>query len=445
MTDNSINPSAAPRKKRSRINLSSTAGHHTSRKKAVSTSVPQLSRLTDKQAHDKLVKMRWGSWDAISCPFCFSISDHYYRKPEMRWKCKGCGKAFSATSGTVFSSLKLDYQTLLASVLTWINSAEGQPALELMKHTDIAFNTAYVTQQKMREAIVRGYNVGLMGGDIEMDGSHRTGWNSMGGRGVTQLGKNTFEEIEKEKARLEGRELPQAEEPPPIDSSAITTKGRELKKKERKAKEKAEGRLVDGSGRKYHPDRRILLVFRRRANQRKGGSSKTRVLVANEEASAVVTKVAFEYMAVPESYLNSDGDYAYNEVGRQFKGHAVVDHGRMLIGLLGENNNQAESFNRGIKRTEKGIHLNIEAKYMLDYSAETAFKADHSTKTSNGERLNIAMNLALNIGESLFWKGFTHGKHRDFELTFPEPKPYSASGPKKGSNQASAANGRPPR
>lgn len=429
-------PEVIKPRKRSRIKLSSTAGHHTSRKKAVSVSVPQLSRLSEKQAHDMLTKMRWGGWNTVSCPFCFSVSDHYFRKPELRWKCKGCGKTFSVTSGTVFSSLKLDYQTLLSSVLTWINSAEGQPALELMKHTDIAFNTAYVLQQKMREAIVRGYNVGLMGGDIEMDGSHRTGWNSMGKRGKTQLGKSTFEEIEKEKARLDGK--PITEEPKPlIDSSALTTKGRERKKKE--------GKAVDASGRKYHPDRRILLVVRQRSNQLKGGASKTRVVVANAESSAVVKQLAQEYLAVPESYLNSDGDLAYSEIGKEFKDHSVVDHGKMLIGLLGENNNQAESFNRGIKRTEKGIHLNIEAKYLLDYSAETAFKADHSTKTSNGQRLNIAMNLALNVGESLFWKGFTHGNHRNFEPTFPEHKEYPSSGPKKGSNQASSANGRLPR
>lgn len=438
-------PDKAP-KKRSRINLSSTAGHHTSRKKAVSLSVPQLSRMTEKKAHDMLVKMRWGGWSIIACPFCFSSSDHYYRKDEMRWKCKGCGKVFSVTSGTVFSSLKLDYRTLLSSVLTWINSAEGQPALELMKHTDIAFNTAYVTQQKMREAIVRGYNVGLMAGDIEMDGSHRSGWNSTGRRGITQTGKNTFEEVEKDKAQQEGREVTKPAGPSAkVDSFALTTKGREIRKKERKAKAASEGVAVDSFKGKYPSDRRILLVFRRRANQKKAGVSKTRVLVVEDESKASVKRAALEYMAVPESYLNSDGDNAYSEIGRDFKGHSVVDHGRMLIGLLGENNNQAESFNRGIKRAEKGIHLNIEAKYILDCSAETAFKADHSTKTSNGERLNIAMNLALNVGESLFWKGFTHGKHRDFEPTFPEPKPYSASGPKKGSNQASAANGRPPR
>lgn len=424
-------------KRRSKVSMSSTAGHHTSRRKAVSVSVPQLSKLTDKQALELLIKMRWGSRSTVSCPFCFSVSDHYFRKPEMRWKCKGCGKTFSVTSGTVFSSLKLDYQTLLSSVLTWINSAEGQPALELMKHTDIAFNTAYVLQQKMREAIVRGYNVGLMSGDIEMDGSHRGGWNAAGKRGKTQLGKNTFEEIEKEKARLEGRTVPEPKSFA-IDSSAITTKGLAQQKKK-------EGRPVDSNGRLFNEDRRILLVVRRRANQRRGGSSKTRVAVVDAEVSGVVNELAQEFLAIPESYLNSDGDHAYKDLGKDFKGHAIVDHGKMLIGLLGENNNQAESFNRGIKRTEKGIHLNIEAKYLLDYAAETAFKADHSTKTSNGERLNIAMNLALNVGESLFWKGFTHGSHRIFEPTFPQPKLARSSGPKKGTNQASAANGRLPR
>lgn len=429
-------PEKPKQKRRSKVNLSSTAGHHTSKTKAISMSVVQLVRMTDRQALDMLVKMRWGGWKTVSCPFCNSVSEHYFRKKEMRWKCKGCGKTFSVTSRTVFSSLKLDYQVLLASVLTWINSAEGQPALELMKHSDLAYNTAYILQHKMREAIVRGYNVGLLGGDIEMDGSHRAGWNSMGKRGKTQIGKSSFEELEKERALQEGRPL----KPEPeimLDSGALTTKG--------KARKRKEGKAVDATGRKYHPDRRILLVIRRRSNQLKGGATKTRVAIALAESPTVVGGIADAFLAVPESYLNSDGDLAYSEIGKSFKGHSTVDHSRTLIGLLGENNNQAESFNRGIKRTEKGIHLNIEAKYLLDYSAETAFKADHSTKTTNGERMHIAMNLALNVGESLFWKGFTHGRHRNYEPTFPEPQLYPSSGPPKGSNQASAANKRPPR
>lgn len=249
-----------------------------------------------------------------------------------------------------------------------------------------------------------------------------------------QLRKNTFEEIENDKARLEDRAVTESE-PIAINSSAITTQGRTQKRKK-------EGRSVDSIGKLFNENRRILLVVRRRANQRRGGSSKTRVAVVDAEVSNVVNDLAQEFLAVPESYLNSDGDPAYSGAGKGFKGHTVVDHGRMLVGMLGENNNQAESFNLGIKRTEKGIHLNIEAKYLLDYAAKSAFKADHSTKTSNGKRLDIAMNLALNVGESLFWKGFTHGNHRTFEPTFPRPKPAPASGPKKGSNQASAANGR---
>lgn len=429
--------STAPSKfgrKRSRFNLSSTAAHHTSRKKAVSMSVRSLSKLTDKEALDMLIQIRWGSRQTISCPFCCSISDHYERANEKRWKCKCCGKTFSVTSGTVFSSLKLDYQELLASVLTWINSAEGQPALELMRHMDVTYNTAYVLQQKMREALLRGYNVGIMGGDIEVDGSHRSGWNSMGKRSMTQINKNTFEELEKEKARQEGRELPEPEEVKPVETSDTTSKG---KRKKKVGKPK--------TAEKFHPDRRILLVMRSRGNQKKSGSSKTRVVVAKDEEAAVVTDYFTQNVAIPESYLNTDGDTAYSAIGKSFKGHSVVDHSRMLIGLLGENNNQAESFNRGMKRTEKGIHLNIEAKYLLDYSAETAFKADYSTKTTNGERLNIALNLALNVGESLFWKGFTHGQHRTYESLFPAPQEYPSSGPKKGSNQASAANGRLPR
>jgi hypothetical protein len=59
---------------------------------------------------------------------------------------------------------------------------------------------------------------------------------------------------------------------------------------------------------------------------------------------------------------------------------------------------------------------------MLDYAVETAFRAD-TRRVPNGRQLMLALNLALNVGESMFWQGFTHGKHRPVELTHPVPLP----------------------
>lgn len=164
---------------------SGTAAWHMSRK-AVSLSVANVHQWSEQQCLDYFVKARFGSWNTVRCPHCGSISKHYWRRHENRWKCAGCDKTFSVTSDTVFANHKLPLQKILASALMWVNSAAGQPALELKRHVNTTYNTVFTLQHKMREALMRGYNVGLLSGDIEMDGAHQSGWRAAEKRGKPQ-------------------------------------------------------------------------------------------------------------------------------------------------------------------------------------------------------------------------------------------------------------------
>lgn len=89
-------------------------------------------------------------------------------------------------------------------------------------------------------------------------------------------------------------------------------------------------------------------------------------------------------------------------------------------------------------------YLNTEPKYMLDYAVETAFRAD-TRRLPNGQQLKLALNVALSVGESWFWKGFTRGHHRKSGLIYPAAQPAKPSGPKKGRHPIPAMNSRPPR
>lgn len=75
-------------------------------------------------------------------------------------------------------------------------------------------------------------------------------------------------------------------------------------------------------------------------------------------------------------------------------------------------------------------YLNIEPKYMLNYAVEAAFRAD-TRRLPNGQQLKLLLNVALNVRESLFWKGFSRGHHREVELIHPVPLPAKPSGPKR--------------
>ena len=389
---------------------------------AVSVSIPEVARWTDRQCLDYLVQVRFGAWDTISCPHCGTLGDHYWRKKEKRWKCEGCGSTFSITSGTVFANRKKSLNHILTSVLMWVNSAAGQPALELKRHMKTTYNTAFTLQHKMREALVRGYNVGFMNGDVEMDGAHQSGRRS-----------------------AEKRGRPQGSVPPEVDAAGNPEKPDEKLLTQISRVNAKKAAVKDPEyGNTYPESRRIMFAVRKRSGVRGRGAVKTRVAIGLSETSEVAEAIICSYIAVPESYLNTDSMKAYDDIGKQFRTHRKVNHGQTLVGPHGENNNQAEELNGRFDRAEKGIYLNIEPKYMLDYACETAFRSD-TRRLDNGRQLKIAMSVAMAVGESLFWKGFTHGMHRRVELTHPEPLPAVASGPAKGRSPISSANGRPPR
>lgn len=419
-TGDDVTPTARPCKPRRR--RSGTAEWHMSRK-AVSLAVRDVAHWTDQKCLDYMVEARFGGWETVRCPHCGSIEKHYFRIKEQRWKCKGCGQRFSVTSGTVFSRRKLPLRDIITSVLMWVNSAAGQPALELKRHMNTTYNTAFTLQHKVREALIRGYNVGILNGEVEMDGAHQSGWRAAEKRGKPQGSRPVDEDTPVEE----------------LTAAMLTQTGRSKGKKRKK-----DGAIDPEFGQRLPKDRRILFAIRKRSSTRGKGAVATRVAVGLVETAPVAEAIMHDFVAMPESYLNTDTSPAYAELGKRYKAHLTVEHSKELRGPNGENNNQSEELNWRYDRAEKGVYLNIEPKYMLDYAVETAFRAD-TRRLPNGQQLKLALSVAMSVGESMFWKGFTRGSHREVELIHPAPQPANPSGPAKGRHPIPAMNGRPPR
>jgi hypothetical protein len=413
---------AKPAVARKRRRQSDTSNWHMSRE-SVTISITDVAQWSEQQCHDFLVEVRFGSLDNVRCPHCGTIEKHYWKPLQKRWQCKGCMGAFSITSGTVFSARKRPLKEIITSALMWVNSSAGQPALELKHHMNTTYNTAFVLQHKLREALVRGYNVGILNGEIEMDGAHQSGWRAAEKRGKPQGSRPVDEDT------------PEAE----LTAAMLTKPGRA------KAKRKRKGGVIDPEfGQRLPEDRRILFAIRKRSGTRGKGAVASRVAVGKVETAPVAEAIMCDFVAMPESYLNTDTSPAYTELGKRYKAHLTVEHSKELSGPNGENNNQSEELNWRYDRAEKGVYLNIEPKYMLDYAVEIAFRAD-TRRLPNGKQLKLALNVAMSVGESLFWRGFTRGHHRQVELLHPAPQPAKASGPEKGRHPISAMNGRPPR
>ena len=386
-------------------------------------SLAEIYAMDEKACREFLIIARWGGKETIRCPRCGTIAAHYWRPQDKRWKCCGCDKTFGITSGTVFAYCKLELRELLAGAMLWINSSAGQPALELKRHFDKTYNTAFTLQHKLREALMRGYNVGLLNGDIEMDGSQQSGRDAAGHRGVPQVSQG------------DTANTPIAE----LNAAMLTQSGLQKARKKRKQ----EG-VIDEYGRQHHKDQRQIITMRKRSGKRGRGAIGSRVAIALAEDVEFVKPIINDFVANSESYLNTDTARAYVKLGRtEFIEHRTVIHSKELVGPNGENNNLAEELNFRFDRAEQGIYLNIEAKYLLDYAVEAAFRAD-TRRLPNGSQLRMAMHMALSVGTSHYWVGFTRGRHRTVELTYPRPRPIGASGPDKGKNPRQPGNIRPP-
>jgi hypothetical protein len=417
-------PPERPRPGTKKRRHSGTADWHMSRQ-AVSLALDDVSKMPDAEVHDFFVKARFGSWDTVCCAHCGSIGRHYWRPKDTRWKCFGCDKTFSVTSGTPLSHRKRPLRSILTSALLWMNSSAGQPALELKRHRGSTYNAEYVLQQKLREALVRGYNVGLLAGDLEMDGAHQSGWRAAEKRGKPQGSA----------AAAITPDTPKED----LDAAMLTHSAKQKARQTRPS-----GAMDPEFGRRLPKDRRLVIAICQRSGVKGMGTIRSRVAVALAEDKTVAGAVAHNFVSAPESCLNTDTSPAYDELGKRFREHRTVEHSKELVGPNGENNNLAESYNARMDRCEKGVHLNIEPKYMLDYAVEMAFRTD-TRRLPNGEQLKSALSILMSVGPSLWWRGFSQGRHRTEELTSPTPRPAPSSGPPKGRHPSSVANGRPPR
>ncbi|MER2538713.1 MAG: transposase [Azonexus sp.] len=245
-----------------------------------------------------------------------------------------------------------------------------------------------------------------------MDGAHQSGRRASEKRGRPQGSR------------------PVTAETPIEDLSPILTQAGQRKAK--RDEKKARGAQDPEYGNRYPKDRRIVMVVRRRTGKKGKGANGTRVGIGMAETAPEVEGILSSFAGMAESKLNTDSSPAYAAVGKQFLVHRTVDHSLELSGPGGENNNQAEDYNWRFDRTEQGTYLNIEPKYMLDYGCEVAFRAD-TCRISTGNRLKLLLNLAMTVGRSQLWRGYTRGKHRTHELLHAGPRAARASGPAKGS------------
>lgn len=133
-------------------------------------SLPAIFRMNDEEAHAAFAAIRW-AWNREQpvCPSC-GIDTHYWLSERRTYKCRGCEKQYTVTSGTIFSSRKLPFQTYLATIALFAQAAKGISACQMSRTMDVSYKTAFVLCHKIREAVMRTVEDLVLTGVVEIDG-----------------------------------------------------------------------------------------------------------------------------------------------------------------------------------------------------------------------------------------------------------------------------------
>lgn len=143
---------------------------------AKTLSLVKVMRMSDEEARAAFRKIRWTETEGEPiCPECGCV-DHYDLKTRQVYKCKGCSKQYSITSGTIFASRKLAVRDILAAIAIFINGAKGYSALQLSRDLAVDYKTAFVLLHKVRESIEIARGAGALSGNVEVDGAYFGGY-----------------------------------------------------------------------------------------------------------------------------------------------------------------------------------------------------------------------------------------------------------------------------
>lgn len=158
------------------------AQHFLLSRAAKSLSLASVFTMKDEEAETRFRAIRWADTDgAPVCPNCGSLDAYDCRrlKGAPRFRCRGCKKDFSITSGTLFASHKLPLRCYLAAIAIFCNEVKGKSALALSRDLCVSYKCAFVLLHKLREAMaeeMKGRVVGGEGKEAEIDGGYFGGY-----------------------------------------------------------------------------------------------------------------------------------------------------------------------------------------------------------------------------------------------------------------------------
>ncbi|WP_288233786.1 IS1595 family transposase [uncultured Haemophilus sp.] len=343
------------------------AQHHLLASKSKNIGLKDIFRLTESEAFHLLKVKRWGNPDNIRdvcCPHCGIRHHAYFLESRKRWCCKHCQRYFYITTNTIFAFHKLPLVDILAATLLMVNSSKGISAIDISRHLNINYKTAFVLCHKLREALFKTRDLRPMQGEIHEDGA----WINFTLR-KPNYRKNNYKQSQHEK----GRKFP-----------------------------------------KFRPTKRCIISLNQRSanDEQMGGSNRT--IVAMDYTENTDTVFALNQRFVKSgSDIMCDENPAYNNLNFHYNRWSV-NH-QEAYSAKGVNNNLAESFNARMRDLMRGTHHKTDNKYALHYANYAAYLSDNRRK-SNRELFEDVLKRCLWVLPLKEWVGYWQGNHRQGEL-----------------------------
>ena len=343
--------------------------HHLLASKSKNIALKDIFRLTETEAFHLLKAKRWGNPDNIRdvcCPHCGIRHEAYFLKSRKRWCCKHCQRHFYITTNTIFSFHKLPLVDILAATLLMVNSSKGISAIDISRHLNINYKTAFVLCHKLREALFKTRDLRLMQGEIHEDGA----WINFTLR-KPNYRKNNHKQ--RQQADEKGRKFP-----------------------------------------KFRPTKRCIISLNQRSanDEQMWGSNRTIVAMDYTENADTVFTLNQRFVK-SGSDIMCDENPAYNNLNFHYNRWSV-NH-QEAYSAKGVNNNLAESFNARMRDLMRGTHHKTDNKYALHYANYAAYLSDNRRK-SNRELFEDVLKRCLWVLPLKEWVGYWQGNHREGEL-----------------------------
>ena len=129
---------------------------------------------SEDQCEAAVVASRWPQ--GFVCPACSSGENSSFRREgRLYWQCSACRYQCSVISGTIFEATKLPLRRWFLAMHLLTQSKNNVSALELMRHLDVCYKTAWLMKHKLMEVMRVREDSRVLDGRVEIDDAYLGG------------------------------------------------------------------------------------------------------------------------------------------------------------------------------------------------------------------------------------------------------------------------------